>query len=415
MLPDASDSGEQPVAAEPLPSDGQPVLTAQAAILIDAETGLTLWEHNSTERHFPASTTKMMTALLCAEKLDPNQMVIISERAAKTGESSMNLETGEKLRVHDLLLGLLLNSANDGAVAIAEAVAGDYDSFIAMMNRRAEQMGMTGTHFKNPHGLHSEKHYSTARDLAVLGRAVMAVPLLARITATREAVVPWPGKPWDRTLKNSNRLLGRWDAADGVKTGYTRQAGRCLVASATEDGWRLIAVCLSCKDSWTDAQTLLEWGYANHRRTSIVSPGPVPYVCPVEKGRHDSVSVVADGQLILPVRLDEAPPIPDPQFEAIEAPVSQGQVVGRLYVRHMGAEYEVPLVADEEVRKSLWATIADSGMMGNLMLLLAVFSAGVLFHGAATKVAGARRHRLAQTRRKAHSRGPREREWHDGY
>ncbi len=172
MLPDASDSGEQPVAAAPLPSDGQPMLTAQAAILIDAETGLTLWERNSTERNFPASTTKMMTALLCAEKLDPNQVVIVSERAAKIGESSMNLETGEKLRVHDLLLGLLLNSANDGAVAIAEAVAGDHDSFIAMMNRRAAQMGMTGTHFENPHGLHSEKHYSTARDLAVLGRAV---------------------------------------------------------------------------------------------------------------------------------------------------------------------------------------------------------------------------------------------------
>ncbi|MFW6157053.1 MAG: D-alanyl-D-alanine carboxypeptidase family protein, partial [Armatimonadota bacterium] len=219
-----------------------PELDCSAAVVIDPETRQFIYEHNADERLFPASLTKMMTALLVAEAGDLHRTVTISQRAATVGESSMNLTAGEELKVEHILMGALLPSANDAAVACAEAVSGSLEEFVELMNERARQLGMTNTRFANPHGLHDENHYSTARDMAILALHVMGRAELRPIVCRQEAIVPWPGKPHDRKLLNRNRLLEQWPDADGVKTGYTRQAGDCLAASAYVDGWRLISV-----------------------------------------------------------------------------------------------------------------------------------------------------------------------------
>ena len=390
-------AGERAADAQPEPAaPGDPVLSAQAAILIDDTTGLTLYESNAHQRRYPASIGKIMTALLCVEKGDLDQSVTVSARAAAVGEATLNLEQGEKIKLRHLLIGLLMNSANDAAVAAAEAVGGDYDSFIEMMNARARELGLKDTHFTNPHGLHNEDHYSTAYDLAHLARAAMAVEDIQDIVDTEEAVIPWPSKPWDRKLVNRNQLLAQWPAADGVKTGYTKQAGRCLVASATVDGWRLIGVCLGCKDTFGDGRTLLEWGFENFHLVKVVRKGPAQISCTVNKGRQKSVPVAATEELVLPVKRGAKPPKPDIDLPPAEAPIEVGQELGYLWVAYRDNEYRIPLVATAAVDKSMWAELVDNYVPAALLLLLLASSVGVLVYGAAAKIAGARRYRLAQ-------------------
>ncbi len=377
-------------------ADALPVLSATAAILIDETTGLTLYERNAKERRYPASTTKIMTALLCVEGGGLDESVTVSERAAAVGEASLNLAAGEKILLRHLLMGLLMKSANDGAVAIAETAGGDYDTFIAMMNARAKELGLTGTHFTNPHGLHHNDHYTTAYDLAQMARAALAYEEIARITDIEEAVIPWPGKEWDRQLANRNQLLRTWPAADGVKTGYTKQAGNCLVASATIDGWRLISACLDCKDRRVDSRTLLEWGFANFEQVDVVKKGIIPFACEVTRGTVKTMQVSATEKLRLPVRRGNKPPRPDIDILPVEAPVAKGQRLGQLWVNYAGVEYRIPLVAAESVTKSFWAKAVDHYIPAGTLLLLLASSVGVLLHGAAAKVAGTRRRRLAQ-------------------
>ena len=375
---------------------GLPLLSAKAAILIDGTSGLTLYEHNAKERRYPASTTKIMTALLCVERGGLDETVTVSERAAAIGEASLNLADGEKILLRHLLMGLLMKSANDAAVAIAETIGGDYDTFIAMMNARAEELGLTETHFTNPHGLHHEDHYTTAYDLAHMTRLALAYGEIERITDTEEAVIPWPDKEWDRQLTNRNQLLRMWPAADGVKTGYTKQAGNCLVASASIDGWRLISVCLDCKDRRVDSRALLEWGFANFEQVEVVKKGIIPFACEVTKGTVKTMQVSATEKLRLPVKRGQKPPRPDIDILPVEAPVAKGQPLGQLWVSYAGVEYRVPLVAAESVTKNFWAKLVDHYVPAGILLLLLASSVGVLLHGAAAKAAGTRRRRLTQ-------------------
>ena len=398
-------AGEQAADAKPKPSaaDG-PVLSAQAAILIDDTTGLTLYESNAHQRRYPASIGKLLTALLCVEKGDLDQIVTVSTRAAAVGEATLHLAAGEKIKLRYLLLGLLMSSANDAAVAVAETVGGDYDRFVAMMNAKARELALNDTHFTNPHGLHNDNHYSTAYDLAHLARAAMALEEIAKIADTEKAAIPWPGKPSNRELVNRNQLLGQWPAADGIKTGYTKQAGRCLAASATVDGWRLIGVCLGCKDTFADGRTLLEWGFEHFRQVQVVRKGAAQTSCTVTKGEQESVPVTATQDLALPLPRGARPPKPDFDLPPAEAPIAVGQQLGYLWVVYGGNEYRLPLVATAAVDKSLWAQLIDSHVPAALLLLLLALSVGVLVYGAAAKIAGTRRYRLAQGKREADSR-----------
>ncbi len=239
-------------------------ITAQAWILMDADSGRVLAAHEPDKRMFPASTTKTMTAMLAVESGRLDEMTTISSLPPQIGESSILLMQNEKFALRDLVKAALIKSANDSCVAIAEAVSGNVPAFVEKMNDRAHELGAINTHFMNPHGLHDPRHYTTARDLALIARHAMSLTPFQTIASTREDIIHgnWKIGP-SRYLYNRNRLLFRWQFCDGVKTGYTRQAGNCLIAAATrkdEQGrdWRLLAVVMKSHDSWSDAYNLLQ-------------------------------------------------------------------------------------------------------------------------------------------------------------
>jgi len=302
-------------------------------------------------------------------------------------------------------MGMLLPSANDASAAAAEQVAGSVQQFVACMNQEAARLGLRNTHFTNPHGLHSPEHYSSAYDLAVIAREDLRNADFARLVATKEAVIPWPGKPWARKLVNRNRLLRRWDRCDGIKTGYTKQAGRCLAASATENRWRLICVVLHCKDSWSDAEALLKWGFATYRHVRLAAQGWPVYAVEVRHGVQREVGAQPAGDLWVTVRRGERAPQAVVEARGVEAPVAVGTPVGRLTFVQGDLRQSVELVATENVRRALWARLWDARAPQLSLFFLACLAAGVLAHGARTKAARTRRRRLAARRGTTDSAG----------
>ncbi len=245
---------------------GPEELSAASALLMDGDTGAILFARNHRERRPPASTTKIMTALLILEEGRLNDKVVITERATAVGGTGLGLKRGQRITLRDLLWAILLKSANDAALAAAEYVGGTEERFVARMNSKARSLGMEGTHFTNPHGLDNPEHFSTAYDLALLARQAQRNPTFARMVQTREVRLEIEtGRKGRvvkrRLLRTHNRLLGQFFGADGVKTGYTERAGRCLVASATRGEHQLIAVLLNDSYRWTEAAVLLEYGF----------------------------------------------------------------------------------------------------------------------------------------------------------
>ena len=219
-----------------------PTISARRAIVTDALSGAALYEKDADAQSRIASTTKILTALVVAERCDPDEIVVIPPAAAGIKGSSMDLRAGERLTVRELLYGLLLVSGNDAAAALAIHCAGSEAAFAALMNEKARELGAADSRFVNPHGLDAEGHFSTARDLTKIAAAAMDNPLLREITSTKRAQIG------DRTLVNHNKLLWRGQDVVGVKTGYTRAAGRILVSAAERDGRRLIAVTIDDPD-----------------------------------------------------------------------------------------------------------------------------------------------------------------------
>ena len=258
-----SEAAATPVSARTLKlmaADRPPVLSAKAAVVMDAATGQVVFEKNARERRAPASTTKMMTALVTLENARLDQVVTASANVV-VEPSIIGLEPGDQLTVEQLLYGLMLPSGNDAALALAEHVGGSVARFAEMMNAKAAQLGLRDTHFVNPHGLDARDHYSSAYDLAVIARVAMQNPVFERIVATREQRVEGPVS-W--IFKNNNRLLGVYPGADGIKTGYTDNAGRCLVFSATRGGHRAISVVLDSAAMYEDSAALLDYFFANY-------------------------------------------------------------------------------------------------------------------------------------------------------
>ncbi|MHB8996038.1 MAG: D-alanyl-D-alanine carboxypeptidase family protein [Armatimonadota bacterium] len=383
----------------PLP-DGT-MITAAAAILVDVESGRVLWEYNADKRMYPASLTKMMTGLLVAESGDLERVCVASKAAANTGESSIALQANEPLKLRQVLQASLIKSANDATVMLAEAVGGSVPQFVAMMNNRAAAMGLRGTHFVNPHGLHAADHYSTAADQVKIARVALQNEEFRRIVGTRETMIPWQGKTWMRKLINRNRLLLRWDECDGVKTGYTRQAGRCLAASSTVKGWPLLCVVLKSKDSSGDAQRLLQWGYRSYSRELVV-PANALYEVRVSKGAARHITARPERPLYVVLKAGEAAPEVVRSRKPSVAPIALGQVVGTVSVSGAGEAQTARLLATAEVPRSLWARLCDIKLPQILATLLVVPAAGVLVYGASSKAARARRRRLQARKRKAH-------------
>lgn len=249
---------------------GQPPrIRVGAAALLDPVTGQLLYGHNAFRTMAPASTTKIMTCLLAVERCGLDDVVTVSSRAAGTGGAHIGLRAGQLIRVQDLLFGLMLKSGNDAAVALAEHVAGSVEGFADLMNGRARELGALATTFRNPHGLTQPGHLTTAYDLALIARTAMDNPLFRAIVSSRERQIGSLDPAWTRLISSTNRLLWVYEGAEGVKTGTTDAAGKCLVASATRDARRLIAVCLRAQDRFGDTARLLDYGF-EHTRLCLV-------------------------------------------------------------------------------------------------------------------------------------------------
>lgn len=327
-----------------------PSLSARAAVLMEASTGQVLMESAAHERLPMASTTKIMTALVALEHADLSQPVQISEKAVGVEGSSVYLKAGEILTMEQLLCALMLESANDAAAAIAIEIAGDIESFATMMNETAQRIGLTDTHFTNPHGLDNAEHYSSAYDLAMLARYALQNPDFARIVSTYKTNIPLSGDEGIRVLINHNKMLKYYDGAIGVKTGYTKRCGRCLVSAATRDGVTMIAVTLSAPDDWRDHTAMLDYGFSLYECAELAQPGQIRCALSCLGSTSESVSASnRDGvSLILPREHGEITHVIEAN-RYLCAPVTAGDTVGEIVFFCDGTEIaRTPLYAEED-------------------------------------------------------------------
>ncbi|HWI66019.1 MAG TPA: D-alanyl-D-alanine carboxypeptidase family protein [Symbiobacteriaceae bacterium] len=329
-----------------------PPVSAWGAVLLDWTTGRVLFEKGAFAKRDPASTTKVLTALIALERGRLDDKVTVSKRAAYTPGSSMYIKPGEVYSLHDLLHGLLLRSGNDAAVAIAEHIGGSVEEFANLMNAKSKQLGATSSHWANPHGLTDAQHWSTAYDLALITRQALQNETFRNIVSIRETALTFEYLQRDVVLHNTNRLLSIMPDADGVKTGTTSAAGACLIASATRDEHKLVAVVLHAGNRWRDAAELLEWGFGNFRLASLGEAGEVVMEAPVKNGKQVAVPLaLATGLTAVVPKSGGALPQIDLQIQdRIEAPVKKGQPLGRAEVREDGRRLgETMLVAARDV------------------------------------------------------------------
>lgn len=350
--------------------DSAPVtIHAKSAVLLEVSTGRVLYEMNAREKRAPASITKVMTALLTMEALDAGRitlddMVTASANAKAMGGTTIHLDDGEQMSVNDLLKGMMVNSANDAAVALGEYIGGTQEAFVQMMNDRAQQLGMVDTHFVNCHGLDADGHETTAYDIGLMSVELLRHPKIMDYT-----------KIWVDTLRNgtydlanTNRLIRFYEPATGLKTGTTDRAGRCVSASAMKEDLHLVAVVLAGEnknDQFEGAKSLLEWGFANWTMMEPEIPqesaGPVK----VLHGLESEVKAVAQNEEKLLIQKNMAGDLvySVELAESVEAPVESGQLLGHVTVS-AGKEQiaEIPLTAAEGVERmtfgrALWLLI----------------------------------------------------------
>lgn len=248
-------------------------VSAQSAILIETSSDKIVYEKNAYAKLPMASTTKIMTALCAIENSYTNKIVEVDKRAVGTEGSSIYLAYGEKISVRDLLYGLLLHSGNDAAEALAYAVSGSREKFVDLMNKTAKKIGAENTHFTNPSGLYDDEHYTTSHDLALIASYAMKNELFAKIVSTKSAKISNGDKGYDRILSNHNKLLRLYPGCIGVKTGYTKKCGRCLVSCARRDGVTLICVTLNDPDDWNDHMKLFDFGFSVCNVYRVASSG----------------------------------------------------------------------------------------------------------------------------------------------
>ena len=301
-------------------------ISARKAILLDADTGRVLYEKDADSQSLIASTTKIMTALIVCEQCNVLDRMRIPKEAVGIEGSSMYLKEGEELTVQELLYGLMLHSGNDAAVALAIYCGGTVEGFVQLMNDKAHRLELNNTHFENPHGLDSPNHRSTARDLARLAAYAMKNPIFRQTVSTKNVRVG------ERSLTNHNKLLWRVEGADGVKTGYTKAAGRILVSSAQRCGRRLVVVTIDDGDDWKDHASLLESGFSRYTTRKIVTAGTVLGSRTVLGGTEDTVQLVAAEDFSFPLSKDERPEIVLGGQEFSYAPVVEGQAAGYAYI-----------------------------------------------------------------------------------
>lgn len=333
---------------------------ARAALLLEASTGEIIFSKNPHEKLEPASLTKMMSMLLIVEAIDKsvlswNQVVTVSAHASSMGGSQILLETNERMTVEDLFKGIAIASGNDAVVALAEKIAGTEENFVSLMNKRAKELGLTNTVFKNSHGLTTEGHYTTANDLAKIAIELVKHEEIFKYTSLYESYLRenTNRRLW---LVNTNKLVRFYDGVDGLKTGYTKTAGYCLVATAKKNNMRILAIVLDEPSSELrnkEASEMLDYAYAQYELGTAINTDKVLKKAKVEKGYKDEVEIVPSKKVtFLKNKMDEDPKI-DLTIDVnnIKAPIKKGDKVGTMKVRINNSYEVVELTVNEDINK----------------------------------------------------------------
>lgn len=330
-------------------------ISAKKAILLDGTTGRVLYEKDSDSRSLIASTTKIMTALIVCEQCNVLDRLRIPAEAVGVEGSSMYLQEGEILSVQELLYGMMLHSGNDAATALAIYCGGTVAGFAELMNDKARELGLEDTHFVNPHGLDAPDHYSTARDLAALSAYALENPIFATTVGAKTVRVG------QRYLTNHNKLLWRVEGANGVKTGYTKAAGRILVSGAKRQGRQLICVTVDAPSDWQDHATLLEQGFSQYSVVRIISAGDEIGTAEVSGGAERTVKLIAAEDFFYPLADGEQMTFALPHGGFVYAPVTADAPAGKLHVFINGSAvgsvellYESTVEMKEEGETSFW-------------------------------------------------------------
>ena len=342
------------LAAVLLLSNRVEAVSARRAILMDAQTGRVLYEKSAHEQSLIASTTKIMTALVVCQQCNVLDRVRIPREAVGIEGSSMYLKEGEVLTVQELLYGLMLSSGNDAAVALAIYCGGTVEGFAELMNDKARLLGMNDSHFVNPNGLDAPGHYSTARDLAVLAAYAMEDPVFRQTVGTKEI------RLGERYLTNHNKLLWQVEGAEGIKTGFTKAAGRILVSSASRNGRRLVCVTIDAPDDWKDHSSLYDSGFSHYQRKTLIEPGEILGSAGVMGGQRDDVPLIAGEGFSYALADGEQMELKLSIGAFICAPVVEGTQAGYAYVMLEGkpigripVEYGMTIERQEEEKTLL--------------------------------------------------------------
>ena len=324
---------------EAFATSSKPSLSAECAILIDADSKEVILEKNCEKPMGMASTTKIMTALIAAEYGDLNKTVTVSKNAVGIEGSSIYLYAGEQFTLLELLYALMLRSANDAAVAIAIELGGSIECFADMMNEKAMTMGLENTHFTNPHGLYDKEHYTSAYDLAIISSELLKNETLKTIVSTKKITIPFSESSDNtRFLVNHNKMLRLYDGAIGVKTGFTKATGRCLVSAAERNGLTLIAVTLNAPDDWSDHTKMLDFGFERYESVKIADALSVFHSLPLVGGYNEYVALVNKTELKATLPKDRSNVILKIEtYHRFEfAPIYRGTPLGRVVCIYNG-------------------------------------------------------------------------------
>lgn len=397
---DAPASKAAPVAPA---AGGQPVVNAPSAILMDAESGQVLYSRNPHQRLPNASTTKIMTAILLIEHCKLSERIKASKNASETPFTSLHLKPGETITVKDLLTGMLVRSANDAAVAAAERIAGNTTEFANLMNRKAKRIGCTDTHFVTPNGLYDPGHYTCVYDLCLMAKYAFRYPVFNEAVSTRKYFLnSRTMNKEDLAVFTHSRFLRDYPGADGVKSGYTKQAGRCYVGSATRDGWRLVSAVLGSTNACDDTAALMDYGFATFEPADVVRVNEKCADARIDGAWHSTVPALAEKGLRIPVPKAGGTVTTRVELIPVRAPIEKGAKVGKLKVLVDGSEVaSVQLRAGEDdgisFLRRAWIVTKWGG-------ILAVCLIGGLIGTAIAKDPRRRRRGVSSSVRK-HSRG----------
>lgn len=323
--------------------------SAECACVINAMTGDVVFSKNLNKQHAMASTTKIMTAIVAIERCNMDEIVVVSANAANQEGSSAYISEGNQIYMKDMLYGLMLNSGNDAAVAIAEHISGSVEAFAELMNEKALELGLRDTHFVNPNGLDDPEHYTSVYDLALIARYAMTMPQFREIVLTQTAQAKALNSDEILYFSNHNKMLSLYEGATGIKTGFTKATGRCLVSSARRDDMEFIAVTLNAPDDWNDHMQMLDYAFSEHYPKNVVKKGMVVKVAKIDGEKY---SMIAANDFTIPLKERQKSQIDIIYHVANDliSPINSGEKVGYIEIKYDGlCVGTVDIISESEI------------------------------------------------------------------